>query len=179
MLRNSGDESANRCLLKGEMINDNPNICFNKLLANSTTNNDQLRFYFDGANFYAIGRKAGADTVTKKLGDTGGGACYLLGSFGTNVTKTFNVSSISGYTSFTEDNFLLGVTTVKTYLTGPRLSASKNITKSYNASTGILTIKSPQCVTNTYTCGCNIDFAARLDNLVGYVWLFTGTIMSI
>ena len=119
---------------------------------------------------------AGADTA---LNFSSGGTCYLLGSFGTNTTKTFNVSSITGFGSFTINNFLLGVTSVKTYLTGPNLSASKNITKSYNASTGILTITSPQCVTNTYTCNCDIDFAARLDNLVGYVWLFTGTVMNL
>ena len=120
---------------------------------------------------------AGADSVLNF--SASGGTCYLLGTFGTNVTKTFNVSSIEGFGSFTTNNFLLGVTTVKTYLTGPRLSASKNITKSYNATTGILTVTSPQCVTNTYTCGCDIDFAARLDNLVGYVWLFTGTVVSL
>ena len=103
-----------------------------------------------------------------------GGQCYLVGTFGINQTKTFDVSSISGYENFTTDNFLVSPSFLQVRMDGPNVRASGSVTKSYNAKTGILTVNSPNPTTITYN-----DCAARIEAMTGYVWLCTDEITSL
>ena len=68
---------------------------------------------------------------------------------------SFNVSSYDGYKNFTNDNFIIGASSGNCPSLGSKTENSTRakangftISKSYNASTGILTISG-----NTQTCG--------------------------
>lgn len=67
-VRSSSDTTKERTALTGNLDSNNPNIEVTHYAADSTTAEDSLRVYFDGANFYARGVKDGADAVVKKLG---------------------------------------------------------------------------------------------------------------
>ena len=103
-----------------------------------------------------------------------GNKCYLVGTFDINQTKTFDISSISGYENLTADNFLVSPSWLQVRMDGPNLRASGSVTKSYDASTGILTINSPNPITNQYN-----GFSARIESITAYVWLCSGTIENI
>jgi hypothetical protein len=59
----------------------------------------------------------------------------------TALNKAFDCTSIANYSQLTSADFFIDVTRVFTSATST--SGSSNITKSYNASTGILTISAP------------------------------------
>lgn len=126
---------------------------YNPFLKNEKYNNNQLEaqcgMYFDGTNFYGLGKKAGADAVVKKLGS------QLLGTFnnpGTYYDGTgtypnawnIDVSTlVSNYTQLTADNFIFMPTATHT---GAAVAATLypdqdlNVSISYNAASGIVTI---------------------------------------
>ena len=126
----------------------------------TTEQANQLKFIYDNV-----------DSVI----DSKSNACYLLGTFNIGETKTISVTSIAGYKNFTTSNFLVSPSSLKVRLNGPNLTSSISITKTYDASTGILTVKCPACGTNVYNCN-DIAFKAYVENMVGSIWVYTGTI---
>ena len=126
----------------------------------TTEQANQLKFIYDNV-----------DSVI----DSKSNACYLLGTFNIGETKTISVTSIAGYKNFTVDNFLVSPSSLKVRLNGPNLTSSVSITKTYTASTGTLVVKCPACTTNVYNCN-DIAFKAYVENMVGSIWVYTGTI---
>lgn len=68
VLRNSN--LSRRMAIQGKMdSNNNPVLESGLYINNGSAIENLVQLYFDGTNFYAKGIKAGADSVTKKLGD--------------------------------------------------------------------------------------------------------------
>lgn len=137
----------------------------------STLNNNLggCQFTQEGNDFYIVG----ADSVRKKLGS----ALYYLGKTKSNMQGTkpsatstsFNVSAINGYQSFTVDNFIASANGYGLVVGGAGYYAS--VTKTYNPSTGILTVNTPATYfaqINGYTYLQSID-----------VYLCTGDILKL
>ena len=153
-IRSSTNSSIERSLLQGEVnTSDNPTISFRHLLAGSSLSNDAMELYFDGTNFYAVGRKGGADSVTKKLGSV------VSTVIGTGGAGTYSATAIDGYKDLTVDNFAFIPTSVTGSFSGTATysggnnggsaenqstsgSATASPTISYNSSTGKVTIGS-------------------------------------
>lgn len=141
------------------------NIFVNKL--NNNLGGCQLAQ--EGNDFYIVS----ADSVRKKLGS----ALYHLGKTKANIqvgkpsatSTTFNVSAISGYQNFTIDNFIASASGYGLCVASAGYYAS--VSKSYNASTGVLTINTPATYfaqINGYTMLLGID-----------VYLCTGDILKL
>lgn len=68
--RSANDQSVEREWFRGYTVGNGGNtfIEARHYAAGGTNTTDLLQVYFDGKDFYAVGKKAGADSVTKKLG---------------------------------------------------------------------------------------------------------------
>lgn len=67
-IRNTSSTTAARALIQGQLLSSNPALEFITYEKDGSTYNNLVKIYFDGTNFYASGKKGGADAVTKKLG---------------------------------------------------------------------------------------------------------------
>lgn len=127
-VRSSSDTTKERTALTGNLDSNNPNIEVTHYAADSTTAEDSLRVYFDGANFYARGVKDGADAVVKKLGSQNTGIVGFANGASFDETKELPAGeyrycfSGHGYSSAYSPVFNISVNgTVKVSLKPPEL----------------------------------------------------------
>lgn len=150
------DENTNveRSTVAGAMYENNPMVGYMHDNASGKTV-DSVGIMFDGTNFYAVGNKAGADTVTKKLGST-------IVDLGTKTS--FDVSSYDDYKNFTTSNFLIDTFATTSLDAGfthgwdqkEKGKGSVKLVKSYDSSTGKLS--------------AYVEFIVQTDNDTGNGW---------
>lgn len=96
-------------------------------------------------------------TVHEKLDELLTKTTPTITKLASNVYEaTIDCTSYDGYENFTMNNFLLDVTSINTYMYGAG-DRTLNITKSYNATTGVFTVTGRVVVSTNYTLTARFD----------------------